>query len=70
MNRRDRCAQGKNAATCKQAAAYPTAHSPDLRNLAATLYHLLDVPANTVVHDQTSRPHPLVLGQKSDGLLG
>ncbi len=43
---------------------------PCPRDLAATSYHLLGVPADTVVHDQTNRPHHLVIGQKIDGLLG
>jgi uncharacterized protein (DUF1501 family) len=50
-------------------AAYPTAHPHDPRDLAATVYHLLGVPADTLLHDQTGRPHALVLGQKIDGLL-
>jgi hypothetical protein len=50
-------------------AAYPTAHPHDPRDLAATVYHLLGVPPETMVHDQTGRPHALVIGQKIDGLL-
>jgi hypothetical protein len=53
-----------------KAAAYPTSHPHDPRDLAATVYHLLGVPADTVIYDQTSRPHHLVIGQKIDGLLG
>ncbi len=53
-----------------RAAAYPTSHPHDPKDLAATIYHLLGVPADTVVHDQTNRPHHLVIGQKIDGLLG
>ena len=52
-----------------KAAAYPRAHPHDPRDVAATVYHLLGVPAGTVVRDQTSRPHRLVIGQKIDGLL-
>src|SRR5262245_32905694 len=51
-------------------AAYPTAHPQAPRDIAATIYHLLGVPADTILHDQTSRPHPLVIGQKIDRLLG
>jgi uncharacterized protein (DUF1501 family) len=51
-------------------AAYPAAHPHDPRDLAATIYHLLGVPADTLVHDQTGRPHALVVGKKIDGLLG
>jgi uncharacterized protein (DUF1501 family) len=50
-------------------AAYPTASPHDPRDLAATVYHLLGVPAETLVHDQTGRPHTLVGGQRIDGLL-
>jgi uncharacterized protein (DUF1501 family) len=51
-------------------AAFPTSHAHDPRDLAATVYHLLGVPADTLVHDQLGRPHTLVTGQKIDGLLG
>ena len=50
-------------------AAHPTLNPHDPRDLAATVYHLLGVPENTLVHDQTSRPHALVNGRKIDGLL-
>ncbi|TMQ31786.1 MAG: DUF1501 domain-containing protein [Planctomycetota bacterium] len=52
-----------------KAAAYPTSHPHDPCDLAATVYHLLGVPAMTTVYDQTHRPQPLVIGQKIDGLL-
>ena len=52
-----------------KAAAFPRSHPHDPRDLAATIYHLLGVPADTLIHDQTSRPHQLVIGQKIDGLL-
>jgi uncharacterized protein (DUF1501 family) len=50
-------------------AAYPTSHPHDPADLAATVYHLLGVPPDTIVHDQTNRPHALVVGRKIDGLL-
>src|SRR5262249_927720 len=50
-------------------AARPAANPHDPRDLAATVYHLLGIPADTVIHDQTSRPHALVIGDKIDGLL-
>lgn len=50
-------------------AAYPVAQPHNPRDLAATVYHLLGVPADTVLHDQTNRPHHLVIGNKIDGLL-
>src|SRR5262249_4465152 len=52
-----------------RAAAYPASHPHDPRDVAATIYHLLGVPADTVMHDQASRPHRLVIGQTIDGLL-
>jgi hypothetical protein len=50
-------------------AGHPVANPHDPRDLAATVYHLLGVPADTLVHDQTNRPHALVVGRKIDGLL-
>jgi len=50
-------------------AARPSAHPHDPRDLAATVYHLLGVPPDTIIHDQKSQPHALVIGQKIDGLL-
>jgi hypothetical protein len=52
-----------------RAAAFPASHPHDPGDVAATIYHLLGVPADTVVHDQTSRPHRLVIGRTIDGLL-
>jgi hypothetical protein len=53
-----------------RAAAYPRSHPHDPRDLAATVYHLLGVRADTIIRDQTGRPHSLVVGRKIDGLLG
>jgi uncharacterized protein (DUF1501 family) len=50
-------------------AAYPTAQPHNPRDLAATVYHLLGVPPDTIIHDPTQRPHTLVVGQKIDGLI-
>jgi uncharacterized protein (DUF1501 family) len=61
--------QGVTYGSSDKAAAYPTSHPHDPRDVAATIYHLLGVPADTVVQDQASRPHQLVIGQKIDGLL-
>jgi uncharacterized protein (DUF1501 family) len=52
-----------------RSAAYPTAHPHDPRDLAATVYHLLGVPADTQVRDQAGRPHALVVGETIDALL-
>jgi uncharacterized protein (DUF1501 family) len=53
-----------------KAAAYPTDRPHGPADLAATVYHLLGVAADTQVHDATARPHALVVGTKIDGLLG
>jgi uncharacterized protein (DUF1501 family) len=50
-------------------AAYPTANPHDPRDLAATIYHLLGVPPDTVLHDAIGRPHPLVVGKPVAGVL-
>ena len=39
-------------------AAYPTRDPHDPSDLVATVYHLLGVPADTVVHDQSGGPTP------------
>jgi uncharacterized protein (DUF1501 family) len=52
-----------------KAAAYPKSNPHDPCDLAATVYHLLGVPAETTLYDQTHRPHHLVIGQKIDGLV-
>jgi hypothetical protein len=61
--------QGVVYGSSDKVAAFPTANPHDPRDMAATIYHLLGVPADTVVYDQTSRPHALVIGQKIDALL-
>lgn len=50
-------------------AAYPSSNPCDPSDLAATIYHLLGVPADTVLHDQISRPHRLVSGRVIHGVL-
>jgi hypothetical protein len=62
-------AAGKVYGASDKIAAYPTSHPHDPADLAATVYHLLGVPDDTIIHDQTSRPHALVIGKKIDGLL-
>lgn len=46
-----------------KSAAYPSESPRTQADFAATLYHLLGIPADTVLHDQTERPHQLVIGQ-------
>src|SRR5439155_18587009 len=50
-------------------AAHPSARPHDPADLAATVYHLLGVAPDTLIHDATNRPHALVTGEKIDGLL-
>jgi uncharacterized protein (DUF1501 family) len=61
--------QGVVYGSSDKAAAYPTSHPHDPRDIAATIYHLLGVPEDAVVRDQASRPYHLIIGQKIDGLL-
>jgi hypothetical protein len=50
-------------------AAYPTTRAHDPKDMAATIYHLLGVPEDTIIYDQLKRPQHLIIGQKIDGLL-
>lgn len=61
--------QGVVYGSSDKIAAFPKAQPHDPRDIAATIYHLMGVPSETIVHDQTARPHSLVIGQKIDGLL-
>lgn len=49
--------------------AYPQEYPHDPRDLAATVYHLLGIPAETVLSDNQGRPHRLVIGQPIEGVL-
>jgi hypothetical protein len=62
-------ARGVAYGSSDKVAAFPGSHPHDPRDIAATIYHLLGVPVDTIVRDQASRPHQLVIGQKIDGLL-
>jgi hypothetical protein len=50
-------------------AAYPTDKPHDPRDMAATIYHLLGVDPQTVIHDAANRPYPLVIGRPIEGVL-
>ncbi|GAC1447645.1 MAG: DUF1501 domain-containing protein [Isosphaeraceae bacterium] len=50
-------------------AAHPTRAPHDPSDLVATVYHLLGVPPDTIVHDSLRRPYSLVNGVKIDALL-
>ena len=50
-------------------AAYPASHPHGPEDFAATLYHLLGVPADTVLSDALGRPHQLVIGHRIHQVL-
>jgi uncharacterized protein (DUF1501 family) len=50
-------------------AAYPLTKPYDPADMAATIYHLLGIPANTILYDRQRRPHQLIIGRKIDEIL-
>ncbi|MBM82220.1 MAG: hypothetical protein CMJ78_16765 [Planctomycetaceae bacterium] len=52
-----------------ESAAYPASHGRDPKDFAATLYHLLGIPPNTLIHDAVNRPHQLILGRPIHEIL-
>ena len=51
-------------------AAYPTRDKVTQDDIAATVYHLLGMNPESMVHDRLGRPFPLALGQPITRLLG
>ena len=51
------------------AAAYPVSHPCSPADFCATLYHLLGVPQDTVIHDNLGRPHNIIIGKVIDPIL-
>ena len=51
-------------------AAYPTDRPHDPKDMAATVYHLLGIPSDTLIHDRAGRPLSLIIGKPIDGILG
>ena len=49
--------------------AYPQSTPYDPADMAASIYHLLGVPADTTLYDQQQRPHHLVVGKKIESIL-
>jgi hypothetical protein len=62
-------AEGVCLGATDRIAAHPTREPCDPSELVATVYHLLGVASDTIVHDPLGRPHALVNGRKIDGLL-
>jgi hypothetical protein len=55
--------------TTDSIAAHPTQYPHDPSDLVATVYHLLGVPDDTIVHDPLGRPYNLVNGRTIPALL-
>jgi hypothetical protein len=62
-------AAGVVAGASDKSAAYPLAYPCHPADLVATVYHLLGVPADTMLRDQAGRPHQLYAGRVLDRLL-
>ena len=52
-----------------KAAAYPTRDKVTQDNIAATIYHLLGLDPDSLIHDRLGRPHPIALGDPMMKLL-
>ena len=52
-----------------KAAAYPTRDKVTQDNIAATIYHLLGLDPESLIHDRLGRPHPIALGDPMMKLL-
>ena len=67
------CGAGTAAGTVfgasDNSAAYPAEAPRNQADFAATLYHLLGIDQETVLYDQSDRPHPLIIGKPIDELL-
>jgi uncharacterized protein (DUF1501 family) len=50
-------------------AAYPSERACTPQDLAASVYHLLGVVPQTVIHDMLGRPHSLIVGKPIEGIL-
>jgi uncharacterized protein (DUF1501 family) len=61
--------RGVVAGQSDRLAAYPQTTPYDPADMAATIYHLLGIPADTVLYDRQRRPHQLVVGRKIDEIL-
>ena len=49
--------------------AYPASTPYEPADMAATIYHVLGVPHNTVLYDRENRPHKLIVGKKIESIL-
>lgn len=53
-----------------RAAAYPVRDKVTQDDIAATIYHLLGIAPETLIHDRLNRPFPIALGEPIHALLG
>lgn len=51
------------------AAAYPASDPRGPADFCATVYHLLGIPPDTVIHDHIGQPHNLIIGKTIDPIL-
>jgi hypothetical protein len=51
-------------------AAYPAVDKVTQDDIAATIYHLLGLEPETLIHDRQNRPYPVALGEPIGKLLG
>lgn len=51
-------------------AAYPLSEKVTQDDIAATIYHLLGIEPETLIHDRESRPFPVAIGEPIFKLLG
>ena len=51
-------------------AAYPVSDKVTQDDIAATIYHLLGLEPETLIHDRQNRPYPVSIGQPIARLLG
>lgn len=63
-------ARGALVGESDRLAAYPKSAPHDPADMAATLYHLLGIPKDTVLRDPQDRPHRLIVGNPITELLG
>ena len=49
--------------------AYPQSTPYDPADMAASIYHLLGIPNDTILYDRQERPHQLIAGKKIDAVL-
>lgn len=61
---------GKIIGASDSQGAYPKGEAYSPEDLAATIYELLGLPAETEIHDPLGRPMPLALGKPIKGIVG